>query len=345
MTTLGAVLRELGAPLTIEELDVPAPVPGQVLVELAYSGVCHTQLSEVTGRKGPDRFLPHTLGHEGAGTVVAVGAGVTKVVAGDRVVATWIKASGADVTGAKYGSSSGPVNSGAISTFLRHALISENRLVKIPAAMPLREAALLGCAVPTGAGIVRNTLKIGAGESLAVFGAGGIGMCAIMAAHAAGAGPIIAIDVQAERLAKALALGATHTIDARTENVIDAVRAATGGAGTHYAVESAGRKDTMEAALGAVRNGGTAVLAGNLGAGETISIDPFELIRGKKLLGTWGGESAPDADVPHYVEHFLAGRMPVDQLIFREYALSEINVALDDLTGTIVGRGIIRLAA
>jgi S-(hydroxymethyl)glutathione dehydrogenase/alcohol dehydrogenase len=344
MNTRGAVLRELGAPLSIEELSVPAPTTGQVLVEIAYSGLCHTQFSEVSGRKGPDRFLPHTLGHEAAGTVIAVGPGVVKVGEGDPVVVTWIKAAGADVPSTHYESEHGTVNAGAAATFLRHALISENRLVPLVPQMPLREAALLGCAVLTGAGIVRNTLRVAAGESIAVLGAGGIGLCAIMAAHAVGANPIVAVDVQLERLAKALELGATHVVDARSDDVVDAIRALTGGLGTQFAIESAGTKESMEAVLGVVHNGGTAVLAGNLGAGERVAIDPFELIRGKRLVGSWGGESIPDIDVPYYADNFLSGRLPLDSLIFREYPLDNINDALADLSQIIVGRALIALA-
>ncbi len=142
MRTDAAVLFEVNQPLCLLSLDLPDLKPGQVLVEVAYSGVCHSQLHEVRGRRGPDRFLPHTLGHEGSGTVLAIGSGVTKVTAGDRVVLTWIKGEGADVPSTTYGGGPGRVNSGAISTFMRHTITCENRLVVLPSDMPLREA---GC--------------------------------------------------------------------------------------------------------------------------------------------------------------------------------------------------------
>src|SRR5688572_192790 len=144
--TTAAVLTALGQPLELRSLTMPDPGAGQVLVDVAYTGVCHSQLHEVRGRRGPDRFLPHTLGHEGSGRVLAVGSGVTKVVPGDHVVMTWIRGSGADVPSASYRDSKGVVNSGAISTFMNRALISENRLVRIGRDVPLRAAALLGCA-------------------------------------------------------------------------------------------------------------------------------------------------------------------------------------------------------
>ena len=228
--TLAAVLYEASQPLRLTALGIPELKPGQVLVDIAYSGVCHSQLNEVFGRKGPDPYLPHALGHEGSGTVVAVGSAVTKVQAGDAVVLTWIKGEGADVPGTVYASADGPVNSGAISTFMRRAVVSENRLVPLPAGMPMREAALLGCAIPTGAGIVLNTGEVGAGASVAVFGAGGIGIGAVMAAVAAGAEAAVAVDVNTARLADAAAAGATHTVDAGSEDAAAAVMALTGGA-------------------------------------------------------------------------------------------------------------------
>ena len=151
MQTEAAVLSELNQPLRLSKLTIPDLKFGQVLVEVAYSGVCHSQLLEVHGKRGLDRFLPHTLGHEGSGTVLKVGPGVTKVKPSDRVVLSWIKGSGADLPFTIYQSAEETVNSGAISTFMRHTVTCENRVTPIPDAMPLREAALLGCAIPTGA--------------------------------------------------------------------------------------------------------------------------------------------------------------------------------------------------
>ncbi|MFQ5760569.1 MAG: zinc-binding dehydrogenase, partial [Acidiferrobacterales bacterium] len=243
---------ELNRPLRLIELSLPALKPGQVLVEVAYSGICHSQLNEVRGRKGPDRYLPHTLGHEGSGRVVAVGEGVSKVKAGDRVVLSWIKGRGADVTGTVYDSPEGAINSGAISTLVRQTVTCENRVIAIPGAMPLREAALLGCAVPTGAGIVFNTLRIEAGSSLAVFGVGGIGLSAVLAAVGLGARPIIAVDVVAVKLDMASELGATHVVNAGDIDPVAAVRELTRGEGVDFAIEAAGRAEAMEAAFESV---------------------------------------------------------------------------------------------
>lgn len=346
MQTDAAILVELNQPLRHARLELPELEPGQVLVEVAYSGVCHSQLHEVRGRRGPDRYLPHTLGHEGAGVVRAVGAGVEKVQLGDRVVLTWIKGQGADVASSGYQEAGAKINSGPLSTFMRHTVTCENRVVRLPPEMPLREAALLGCALPTGAGIVINMLAMQPGASLAVFGAGGIGLSAVLAARMLGADPLIAIDVVESKLAEALRLGATHAINSRKHDPVAAIRELTQGRGADYAVEAAGRRETMEAAFRSVREqGGLCVLAGNLPHAEQIAIDPFELIRGKRIAGAWGGATRPDEDVPRYIRWFLEGRLPMNELISREYRLEEINAALDDLEQGRVVRALVDMAA
>ncbi len=344
MNARAAILRAQNTPLVVEDISLPPLAPGQVLVQLAYSGVCHTQLSEVRGRKGPDRYLPHTLGHEGSGIVLAIGADVRKVTIGDHVVVTWLKGSGADIPSAHYDCAQGHINSGAVATFQSHALISENRLVPIPRDVPLAAAALLGCAVPTGAGIILNTFALKPQQSLVIFGAGGVGLAAVIAAKASGAAPLIVVEPHAARREKALALGATHALDPHSSDIPTCVQALCGGAGADFALESAGLTATMEAAFQVIRPGGTAVLAGNVGAGERISIDPFDLIRGKRLLGSWGGDSQPDRDIPRYLAGMADGSMPFEQLLDREYPLEAINEALANLTTTTVGRGMLTLS-
>jgi S-(hydroxymethyl)glutathione dehydrogenase / alcohol dehydrogenase len=212
--TQAAVLTHIGAPLEIWELEIPPLKAGQVQVKLAYSGLCHTQLNEIKGLKGQDPFIPHTLGHEGSGIVTAVGPNVSKVCPGDPVVLSWLKGRGADTLGIQYGSVRGVVNSGPISTFLQEAVVAENRVIPLPLAMPLKEAALLGCALPTGAGVVKHEMGLKAGDGLAIFGVGGIGLSALLAAKQARGYPLIAIDVHATKLQTALEMGATHVIHA-----------------------------------------------------------------------------------------------------------------------------------
>ena len=343
-TTIAAVLHELNKPLCLTELTLPALKPGQVMVDVAYSGVCQSQLNEIRGRKGPDKFLPHTLGHEGSGTVTAVGERVTKVKPGMKVVLSWLKGSGADVPGTVYQSADGPVNSGAISTFMQRTVTCENRVTPLPDGLPLREAALLGCAIPTGAGIVFNSLEVKQGESVVIFGAGGVGLSALIAAASIGASPLIVVDIVPDKLEKAKSLGATHAIDARSGDPVAKIRELTGGQGAHYAIEASGSPVAMEAAFEAVRNGGgRCVIAGNAEHGKTIRLNPFSLISGKRIAGSWGGESRPDSDIPRYAALFSAGRLPLSQLITAEYRLADINQAFDDLEGGRVARALVAI--
>lgn len=343
-TTEAAVLTKIGDPLRIMELTIPELKPGQVLVDVTYSGVCHSQVNEVHGRRGPDPYLPHTLGHEGSGNVVKVGEGVKKVKPGDRVVLTWLKGEGADVPSTVYGSEIGPVNSGAISTFMRRTVTCENRLVPIPDSMPFREATLLGCAVPTGGGIVLNTMKVQEEDTVAVFGVGGIGMSAIASAAMQGAKVIIAVDVSDQKLERARLLGASHLIDARIQNPVDSVKEITNGKGVDFAVEAVGKREVMETAFRSVRDGGgCCVLAGNVPMGERISLDPFDLIRGKRIIGSWGGETDPDRDVESYVRFFSQGKLNLEPLITDSFPLERINEALTQLENGSVGRAMIEM--
>ncbi|MEM2991578.1 MAG: alcohol dehydrogenase catalytic domain-containing protein, partial [Halobacteria archaeon] len=232
--TEAAVLFEINQPLRVITLDIPPLKPGQVLVELAYSGICASQLLEVKGKRGKDAFLPHTLGHEGSGGVLEIGPGVNKVKPGDKVVSSWLKGNGSDVSSVSYQSGDGIINSGAISTFIRHTVTCENRVTPIPQEMPLREAALLGCAVPTGCGIIFNTAKMQAGDSVAVFGIGGVGLSSILAANLVKANPIIAIDIFDHKLEWARQGGATHLINAQKQDPLTEILNITEGKGVNY---------------------------------------------------------------------------------------------------------------
>ena len=186
MKTLSAILVELGKPLIIDEIEIPKLKPGQVLVEIAYSGVCHTQVLECRGKRGADNYLPHCLGHEAGGIVREIGSNVQKVRPDDRVILSWIKGSGIDAPGSVYNWNGSNVNAGAITTFSEYSVISENRITLIPDELTLQQAALLGCAVPTGVGSVFNTAQARPGQSIVIYGMGGVGLCAVNAAAIAG---------------------------------------------------------------------------------------------------------------------------------------------------------------
>lgn len=331
MKTTAAVLVETAKPLELVELSIPALKPGQALVEIAYSGVCHTQLLESRGYRGEDKFLPHLLGHEGSGVVLEAGPGVTKVRAGDRVVLSWIKGSGHDVPGSVYAWNGKKVNAGAITTFSRHAVISENRLTILGERLGLREAAMLGCAIPTGFGVVFNAARPSPGQSLVVFGAGGIGLCAVAAAAISGCSPVIAVDIKADKLAVARKVGATETVDASAGDPVAAILKLLPG-GADFAIEATGRPQAMAQALACVRSqGGAAVVVGNARQGETLALDPKQLNQGKRLLGTWGGDNQPDRDYPRYMKLLAAKKFDVGLILDKSYALEKVNAGLDDL--------------
>lgn len=345
MKTIAAVLVETGRPLELVELTIPAPKPGQAIVEISFSGVCHTQLLESRGLRGEDRFLPHCLGHEGSGVVLETAPGTTRVKPGDRVILSWIKGSGANVAGTVYDWNGRAVNAGAITTFQRHAVVSENRLTVVPDGLPMATAALVGCAVPTGVGVVFNTAAARPGQSLAVFGVGGVGLCAVSAAAALSCDPIIAIDLLPGKLEAARRMGATHTVDASSGDVVAAIRAICPN-GLDIAIEASGRPPVMVQALTAVRpQGGAAVVLGNARFGETIAFDPQQLNQGKRLLGSWGGDSEPDRDYARYCRLLASRRIDVSPLLSTPYPLERINAALDDLEAGRAVRPLIDMAA
>ncbi|MCX6813175.1 MAG: alcohol dehydrogenase catalytic domain-containing protein [Candidatus Azambacteria bacterium] len=331
MKTKAAVLRNIGGPLVIEELEIPKLAQGQVLVKIFYSGLCRSQINEINGRKGRE-FIPHLLGHEASGGVVEVGEGVTKVKSGDYVVCSWIKGGGLDVPVVKYESTKGVVNAGAVATFSDYAVISENRLVRISKEISPNVAALLGCAVPTGAGIV-DRLGAGPKSRIAVFGVGGIGASALLRANSLGMN-CVAVDLKEWKLVWVENLG----LNIKAQNVSEF------NGLFDFTIECSGSKAAMETAFNCLKNTGMAIIAGNLEPGEKIFIDPFELVKGKKLRGTWGGECFLDEDVPFYALEFLKGNFPIQKLVTEIYSFDQINQGLQDLEEGKLIRGVVRIS-
>jgi S-(hydroxymethyl)glutathione dehydrogenase/alcohol dehydrogenase len=342
MQTRSAILYEFNQPLRIETVELPKLRLGQVLVKVAYSGVCHSQIMEARGKRGPDPYLPHLLGHEGSGIVIEVGEGVKKVKRGDSVVLTWIKGIGAECGGTQYRKGDLIINAGFVTTFSDYAVVSENRCVRITQDIPMDIAALLGCAVPTGAGVIINTLNPGPNSSVVIWGVGGIGLIAVMAAKLTRCDPIIAVDVHESKLEMAHTFGATHLVNARTEDAQARIHEIAGSDGVDYAVEAAGRADSIEQAFQVVRKkGGSCVFASHPPAGERICLDPHDLISGKQIRGSWGGESNPDIDIPRFAQLYLEGKLPLADLITHRYSLAQINEALHELEHGNVGRPLV----
>jgi S-(hydroxymethyl)glutathione dehydrogenase/alcohol dehydrogenase len=341
--TKAAILYQVNEPLKIVKLKIPELLPGQVLVKVIFSGICRSQLNEIKGDKGFDRYLPHTLGHEGAGLVMDVGSGVKKVKPGDQVILTWLKGEGADIPSAVYYDEEGrKINSGAISTFMEYAVISENRLVKINSLdIRLDEASLFGCALSTGIGTVLNDLKAKEDDSIVILGTGGIGIGVIIGARIARCKEIIAVDIIDWKLETTKKFGATQTINAKENNVNEIVMQLTDRKGVDFVVECAGKRETMEKGLELIHNKGTVLLAGNLPHNVKISIDPLELIKGKKIIGSWGGGTKPDKDISVYIERVKSLKFNLNELISHRFKLGEINQAFEKLEDGSVARALI----
>jgi S-(hydroxymethyl)glutathione dehydrogenase/alcohol dehydrogenase len=343
-TTSGAILTQLGEPLEIiDGIRLPQLKKGQLLVKVHYAGVCHSQLKEARGERGEDPYVPHMLGHEGTGSVLSVGKGVDKVSVGDSVVLGWIKGKGLDAMGTEYVGPKGEIiNAGAVTTFSRHTIVSENRVVKLPPNTPMDLAVLYGCALPTGAGIVFNEINIKASSTIVIFGLGGIGLSALVAAKTYEPAMLVGIDIESSKLELGKQLGATHVINANDTDAIQAVLELTGTIGADFVVEASGLANIIEQGFQMTRrNGGQLVFATHPKAGDMIKLDPFELICGKLIRGSWGGGSKPDTDIPKMDLLYKDGKLPLEAFVSHTYSLDDINIALSDLEQRKIVRALI----
>ena len=299
---------------------------------------------EVTGARGVDKYLPHLLGHEGCGNVIAVGEGVSKVFEGDWVILGWIKGKGIEAEGAKYKLGNHILNSGAVTTFSNYTIVSENRVVTLPKDTPRDVATLFGCALPTGAGMVINQIQPKKNSTIAIIGLGGVGLSSLIAAKVSNCKKIIAIDISKKKLDLAKQLGATEVINSLNENVLERINVITNGEGVDYSVEAAGRIDTIELSFKLIKKkGGRCIFASHPEKGKKISIDPFELISGKNIMGSWGGGVSPDRDIPIMSKLFISAKVPLNILITKRYRLEQINEALNDLAEGRVFRPLIEM--
>ncbi len=355
-----AVFRKVNEPLAIEEVEVDAPGPNEVRIRTAACGVCHSDLHIVQG------VLPWppgaVMGHEAAGTVTAVGSAVTYVQPGDHVVACPSPFCGKCakcLTGHPHlcaergtlrrrrnqrprlsGTGGALTQFADIGGYAEELLLHENAVVKIADAMPLDRAALIGCGVTTGMGAVLNTAKIHTGASVVIFGAGGVGLAAIQAAHLAGAAKIIAVDILESKLAAARRMGATHTLDASSCDPVAEIRNLTGG-GADYAFEAIGIAKVVEQALACVGPGGTAVSVGVVPPSDPIKVQWNDLFQEKKLTGSQMGSNRFRIDIPAYVDFYLQGRLNLDDMVTRRVKLDQINEAFRAMTAGEVLRSVV----
>lgn len=341
-----AILARLKKPLIVDDVDIPDAGHGQVLVKIRYSGVCGSQLGEIEGVKGKDDYLPHLLGHEGSGIVQEIGPGVTRVKEGDAVVLHWRQGEGLQSKPPIYNWKGKTLNAGWVTTFNEYALVSENRLTAIPKNFDPAAAALLGCAVTTGLGIINNDAKVKNGESVVIFGAGGVGLCAIQGAVLAGAFPIVAVDLFDNKLALAKKFGATHVINSRDGKARQSVLAVVGEKGADVVIDNTGNVGVIELSYELTQPKGRAILVGVPPAGAKVSIDTMPLHFGKILTGSHGGGANPSEDIPRCVKLVEAGRLKLDGMITDRFALKDVNQALEALrSGKAAGRVLIEVAS
>ena len=344
-TMKAAILTQLQSPLTIAEIELPKTLAvGQVLVKIHYSGICGSQLGEIDGAKGEDKFLPHLLGHEASGTVIAIGPGVKHVKPEDKVVLHWRKGLGIESDTPHYTWEGRTVNAGWITTFNEYAIVAENRVTKIPADSDLEVAALFGCAVTTGFGIIENNAKVKIGVSIVVFGAGGIGLNIVQAASLVSAYPIIAIDLHDDKLAMAKELGATHVINSRQVDARIAITDILNKKNLDVFIDNTGQPQIIELGYQLTHAQGRVVLVGVPRKGNTITIYSLPLHFGKAITGSHGGEAVPHQDISRYQQLYEAGRIKLRELITDYFSLDEVNEAIANMrVGKVKGRCLVKM--
>lgn len=340
-----AILMESSKPLVVDYIDLPPSLSfGQVLVKIHYSGICGAQINEIEAVKGPDKFLPHLLGHEASATVIEIGPGVTTVKVGDTVVMHWMLSNGIQAETASYLWKDRKVNSGWVTTFSEYSIVSENRLTVIPSDFDLRVAPLFGCAVTTAFGVVNNDANVKVGQSVLVFGVGGVGLNIIQAARMVSAYPIIGIDLVDKKLKMAVEMGATHTFNSRFTDVLgDAVRNIVGDGGVDVVIDTTGSAKVIETAYDLTHPDGKTILVGVPRKGENVSIYTLPLHFNKILRGSHGGDTVPHVDIPRYIRLIRAGKLTLDGLITHEFKLDDINEAIKLLKSGEAGRIIISM--
>lgn len=343
--TIAAILMKSHSDLVVDRIDFPDSLAyGQVLVRVRYSGICASQVHEIDALKGPDVYLPHLLGHEGSGSIVSVGPGVTTVSAGDHVVMHWRPGAGIQAENPKYRWGSQTLNAGSVTTFNSHAIVSENRVTRIPKKFDMRLAPLLGCAITTAFGAIGNDAKLKIGESVVVLGVGGVGLAAVHAASLTSAFPVVAVDLFEEKLDAARKLGSTHSVrGGDAKDVLRQIFDAVGLEGADVVIETTGVSSVIELAYLACSSRGRTILVGVPDVSKAAAIHTLPLHFGKVLTGSHGGSSEPDRDIPRLVRLVESGTLDLARFPVTEHALVNINAAIGLLRAGAVGRQLIKM--
>tara|TARA_Y100001968_G_scaffold169578_1_gene155278 strand:+ start:1295 stop:2347 length:1053 start_codon:yes stop_codon:yes gene_type:complete len=339
-----AILIKQDQPLIVDEVQLPSSLHvGQVLVKVHVSGICGSQLGEISGAKGDDPYLPHLLGHEGCATVLEIGPGVKHLRPNDLVVLHWRKGAGIESEPPKYYWENKQINAGWVTTFNSHAVVSENRCTKIPKETNHELAAMFGCAITTGFGVVENNAGLRMGESVVVFGAGGIGLNIIQASRLSSAYPIIAVDLFDNRLNLAKKIGATHLINSSNKDAFEAISDILKERELDVFIDNTGVPEIIELGYKLTHSKGKVILVGVPRKGNDIRIHSLPLHFGKIIHGSHGGEIQPEIDIHRYMNIFNNGLGEIDSLITSHFDLDDINEAIECMrSGETSGRVMVR---
>jgi S-(hydroxymethyl)glutathione dehydrogenase/alcohol dehydrogenase len=337
---IAAVLEKLHSPLTIAEVGLTDLGWGQVHVKIEASGICGAQLQEISGKKGNEKFLPHLLGHEGAGIVKAVGIGVTSVHPGDKVCLHWRKGDGIESDFPKYVFNGRTIQSGKVTTFSTEAIVSENRITKVPASTPVELCALLGCGLSTALGTMEREAHLKLGESVLIVGVGGLGVNLIRAAQLLGAYPIVAMDVRPEKEKLALSMGAhIYTSPGNWAMV---------GKGFDVIVDTCGVPDAIRQTFTLLAGGGRYIMVGQPDPFAVVYMDNARHMfdgEGKTIKATQGGGFKPSEDIPRYVKAHAAGILKLDGIISDRIMLTNINEGIDMVKKGCASRVLVYMSA
>jgi len=342
--TTAAILVKSNQPLVIGQIQLPEELfPGQVLVEIFSSGLCGAQINEIDAIKGPDKFLPHLLGHEGFGRVLQVGPGVSTVKPEDQVVMHWRPGTGIQSVPPKYKWQGQTLNAGWITTLNKHAVVSENRITRIPnEKFDSHLVPLLGCALTTSLGVLENDAKVGFRDSLLIFGAGGVGLIMVKLAKLLGVSKVAIVDIHPEKLKKAQELGASDAFMFKNKNQsLNELKSFYGRDLPTVAIDTTGNTDAIEICYEISSSKARVILVGVPKKGTTANFYTLPLHFGKILKGSEGGQSMPEKDIPILLDLITKGQLNFDDYPTNAFPLSRVNEAVSQLKNGIIGRMII----
>ena len=335
-----AVLRDNSGKVNITSIKIPELKKKQVLVRILYTGICGTQINEILGRKGKDKYFPHTLGHEAVGIVVKVADKKSNLKKNDKVILSWIKSSVRDSSLPKYQNKNEVINSGPISTFMNYTIVSENRVFKIKTKLDNSLLPLLGCAIPTSIGVFKNIIKHDIRrKKIGVFGCGGIGLlslCYLIKEN----NLVYGLDINNRKLNLAKKIGAI-TINVQKLNKLEILKKLNGP--LDLVIDTSGSKKSLQNAFELIKKNGKLIISSNLKKGDKISIDPFGFIAGKNIIGNWGGKSNLKKDLPFFLNFLKKEKNFLKNNFIKVYKFSKINYAIKDMIKGKVVRPIIKL--